>query len=195
MKVDQVLKLASFKLQNLTLSKDVDGMISLINLGVSDLYRRFNLSIRSETIHTNPTLALYELRNDDVEMLLRVFNKEGYELKQSDVIDSKLWDYKQVNYKSFLLHRPVEGYLYAVYKASPVELVDKLDTIDLPDAMLDALLTFVTYQAYDTINRDNKNATAYWYKQYENKCTDLENIGYRIPLNAESMNIAIKGYV
>ena len=195
MKVGQVLKLAAFKIQNLTLSKDTEGMISLINMGVGDLYRRFNLSLKSETIHTNPTLALYELRNDDVEMLLRLFTREGYELKQSDVIDSREWDYKLVNYRSFLLHKPVDCYLYAVYKASPVELADENDTIDLPEAMLDALLTYITYQAYDTINRDNKNATAYWYKQYENKCVDLQNMGYKVPINAESMHIAIKGYV
>lgn len=195
MKVEQVLKLAAFKLQNITLSKDEEGMISLINMGISDLYRKFNLSIRSETIHTNPMLALYELRNDDVEMLLRVFSREGYELKQSDVIDSHMWDYKMVNFRSFLLNKPKEGYLYAVYKASPIEVADKDDKIDLPEAMMDALLTYVTYQAYDTINRDNKNATAYWFKQYENKCVDLQNMGYKMPLNAESMNIVIKGYV
>ena len=72
-------------LNNLAVAKNDDALIKFIYLGVSELYRRFNLSIKSETILINENLTLYELRNPDVSLLLNVYDKLGRELKQTDV--------------------------------------------------------------------------------------------------------------
>ena len=50
------------------------------------------------------------------------------------------YGYKILNYNSILLRKPREGYLYIVYKASPIALKDINDKVDIPDAMLDVLL-------------------------------------------------------
>ena len=59
MKVKDIIKLAKIRLQNIRLSSDEEAMILLINIGVNELYNRFNLSIKSETITTSSDLALY----------------------------------------------------------------------------------------------------------------------------------------
>lgn len=195
MLVKDVIRLAKYKLKNVAASKDNEALILSINLGISDLYNRFNLLIKSETLVCSSDLAVYTLRNEDVNMLLSVYDNNGIELKQSDVIDSMRYDYKLVNYKSFILRKPYTGYLYAVYKASPVLLMDENDRIDLPDAMLEALLAYVSYTVNDTINRDQKGATSYMYQVYDAICKRLDNEGYKIPLNTETTAIAFKGFV
>ena len=195
MKVKDIIKLAKIRLQNIRLSSDEEAMILLINMGVNELYNRFNLSIKSETITTSSDLALYELRNDDVQLILSVFDKFGTELRQSDVLDGVEYDYKIVNYRSFLLRRPFTGYLYAVYKASPVVLKDLEDAIDLPDIMMNVLLTYVAYMGHNTINKDDQHEMINQFQAFTQMCQDLELQGYKIPLNTETVAIQARGFV
>lgn len=198
--VQDILDLAKIKIGNLVISKNNDALIKLIYLGESELFRRFNLSIKSETIRISSDLSLYELRNNDVSLLLSVYDRDGVELKQSDVLDSKLWDYKIINYRSFVLHKPSNGLLYAVYKASPTVLADPNDIIDLPDAMIDALLCYVSYMGFSTLNStyNNKqggNESDIYYQKFIAACNELDMQGYKIPLNTETLAVNTKGYV
>lgn len=193
--VQDIISLIQIRSQHIGVTEDTHSMIIFINMALSELYRRFNLSIKSETIVTNPDLALYELRNEDVQILLSLFEKTGRELVQSDVLGSSCYDYKMVNYKSFLLSKPKDGYLYAVYKASPIPLKDIEDKILLPDCMLNPMLTYISYLTNDTINRDNKNEASMFIQLFDKQCQELENQGYKVALNTETLAIQAKGFV
>lgn len=195
MLVSEVMRLAKIRMSNIAVSKDESAMLSLINLGVSELYRRFDLRIKSETVQINDNLAIYELRSPDVAMLLSLFNRKGEELKQTDVLDSSNYDFKLVTYRTFMLRKPFNGLIYAVYKASAIPLADMNDTIDLPDSMIEALLAHIAYSGYYTINRDNMNESAVYFQRFEAACANLEMQGYKIALSTERMAVAAKGYV
>lgn len=195
MTVKEVLRLAKIRLANIVISKNDEAMLDFINLGVNELYRRFDLKVKSETVEINDNLALYELRSPDVIMLLTIFNRAGVELKQTDVIDSRQYDYKQINYRTFMLKKPFNGELYALYKASSVPLADKDDIIDLPDAMIDALLAYISYAGYYTINRDNMNEANTYFQRFEMACASLEMQGYKMPLSNERISLAAKGFI
>lgn len=199
MLVKDIVDLAKIKLQNLAVAKNDTALIKFTFLGVSELYRRFNLSIKSETLTINENLALYELRNSDVSMLLGIYDIAGKELIQTDIYNSQNYDYKLVNYRSFLLRKPFNGVLYTVYKASPVIFKDMDDEIDLPDAMIDALLCYVSYMSHTTINRGNirdKIEDSITYQQrFDAACRELEAQGYRIPLSSETLSLHAKGFV
>ena len=202
MLVQDILDIAKIRLSNLAITKKDDVLIKAIYLGMSELFRRFNLSIKSETIRVNPDLALYELRNNDVSLLLSVYDRSGKELKQTDIIDSREWDYKIVNYRSFMLNKPQEGLLYAVYKASPIKIADYQDEIDLPDAMIDALILYIAYIAHGTISsfssvngKGGVAETDAFYQKFLAACNELEMQGFKIPLNTETLSVRVKGYV
>lgn len=194
MKLQEVMALIQVRCPNVSVSDNEDAIINFINLGVAELYRRFNLKIKSETIVTTNDLALYTLRNDDVELVLYVYDKTGRELRQSDVINSMDYDYKILNYRSILLRHPHEGYIYVVYKASPIKLRDMDDEIDLPSTMLDALLTYVSYVLVGTINSDQKNESSMFYQMFTRQCDEMVNQGYKISLNSETAAIQAKGF-
>ena len=201
MLVQDRLDLAKIKLGNLSLSKKDDVLIKMIYLGESELYRRFNLAIKTETIRVNSDLSLYELRNSDVELLLSVYNRQGKELIQSDVVDGAIWDYKIINYRSFILNKPFDGVLYSVYKASPILIKDGNDELDLPNSMIDALLLYVAYMAHSTITsfdaskRGGMTESDLLYQKFLAACNELDMQGYKIPLNTETLSIRAKGYV
>ena len=196
MNVKDVMDMAKISsLNNLAIAKNDDALIKFIYLGVSELYRRFNLSIKSETVLINENLNLYELRNSDVSLLLSVYDKLGRELKQTDVFNSNDYDYKLLNFRSFLLKKPFNGILFAVYKASPIVFKDSDDIIDLPDAMIDALLTYVAYVGHSTINRDNINEASAYSQRFDLACRELEMQGYKTPLHTETLALHAKGFV
>lgn len=193
--VQDIISLIQIRSQHLAIAKNDSALIHFINLGMEELYRRFNLSIKSETVPVNRDRALYELSNEDVQMLLALYQNTGIEMRQSDVLDSMNYDYKIVNYRSFILRKPFEGYVYAVYKASPVMLRDVTDKVKLPGAMLPALLSYILYMSHDVINRDNKMESSVFYRVYERQCQELVSQGFTVPLNTESVAIQAKGYV
>ena len=196
MYVKDVMDMAKISsLNNLAVGKNDDALIKFIYLGVSELYRRFNLSIKSETILINENLSLYELRNPDVSLLLSIYDKSGRELQQTDILNSNDYDYKLLNFRSFLLKKPFNGVLFAVYKASPTVFKDSDDIIDLPDTMIDALLTYVAYVGHSTINRDNVNEASAYNQRFDAACRELEMQGYKIPLHTETLALHAKGFV
>lgn len=190
-----MLTIAKHRLRDLAVARDDDALMLYINMGITELYRRFDLKIKSETVPINDNLALYELRSPDVLMLVGLYDKKGKELTQTDVIGDNSYDFKLVNYRSFLLRKPFNGYIYALYKASAIPLKDEDDLIDLPDAMLDALLAYITYSCHYTINRDNMNQADLFFKRFEMACQALDNQGYRIALSTERLSLAVKGFV
>lgn len=195
MLVQDVMDLAKISLNNVALSRNDNILIKYIYLGTSELYRRFNLSIRQETIPVNSDMNLYELRSSDVSLILDLFDGHGRRLHQTDVYNSNEYDYKLINFRSFLLRRPFEGILCAIYKASPVIFKDIEDEIDLPDAMLNALLLYVTYMGHSTVNRDNVNEGQIYYQRFEAACNELEMQGYKIPYSDGQEAVQTKGYV
>ena len=195
MTVSDILTLSKIRLHNLPVIKNEDALIHFIYLGVSELYRKFNLSIKSETIKTCKERSLYELRNDDVNLLLSVFYVDGRELRLSDVFGALTADYKILNYRSFLLTRPFEGTLYAMYKASPIVLKDANDIIDLPDAMIDCLLEYVAYMAHNTLNRDNMQEAVVHMQRFTTLCSELEMQGYKVNLSTETISMYTKGFI
>ena len=85
--------------------------------------------------------------------------------------------------------------MFAIYKASPIVFKDSDDIIDLPDAMMDALLTYVAYVGHSTINKDNINEASAYSQRFDIACRELEMQGYRINLSTESLSLQVKGYV
>lgn len=199
--VKDVLTMAKTRLSNLAIAKNEEALILFMNLGVNELFRRFNLAIKSEVVLTNPNLALYELRNSDVSLFLTLYDKNGVELQQTDVLNSNYWDYKLVNYKSFVLQKPTDNTLYAIYKASAPELKELNDEVELPTAMIEALLSYIAYMGHSTVTTQTsvlsrgKSEADIHYERFLAACNELEMQGYKIPLNTETVSINVKGYI
>ena len=200
--VRDVMDILKLRLNNIAVSKNESLLISLINLGVTELYRRFNLSIKSEIVTTSKDIYNYQLKNGDVSLILALYDNKGVELQQSDVIDSPNWGCKITGYKSFILNKPEDNIVLILYQASPVRLMDGMDNIELPDAMLTALMAYVIYMCSSTaITTSNVSAANggteadVYFQRYIALCNELENQGYKIPISTESLSVMAKGYI
>lgn len=195
-----IISIVRIQLANWNISRNDEALFYYLNLGLIDLYEKFNIGIRSESIRVVPEQAVYNLKNDDVNLILKIYNEAGEELNDSDVIDSKLWDYKLINYKTFILHKPFDGLLYVLYKSAPIPIRDTDDNIDLPEAFKEALMLYMLYLGTATIHSEASNEYRSWdtksvfYTLYSNKCAELIQLGYKIPIDSEAMPVVAKGY-
>jgi hypothetical protein len=194
--VSEVVEFAKVgALSNLAIAKNENVIMKFIYLGISELYKRFNLSIKIESVVMNPNLSVYELRNPDVDLLLSLYDINGKQLNQNDVLSGNQHDYKIINYRSFLVLNPSTDIIFAVYRASPPKILSMEDELILPNAFVEALLAYIAHMGHSTINKDNVNESGFYYKKFNNACLDLEMQGYKISINTETINMLNKGYV
>ena len=191
----EMLTLISTRLSNFSINTNRDILLPYLNMGISELYRRFGLSIKEEIVPTCEDKRLYELQNDDVMFLYAIYDQHGHEIPQQDTLDDVGLHYKRVNYRSFLLNEPMEGELFCVYKASPVRIMDDNDEIDIPDPMIDALEGFVTYKVLSIMNNDQVQEASAYRQYYEMMMKDLENQGYGAMADTERFSLHRRGYV
>ena len=104
------------------------------------------------------------------------------------------FDYKLVNYRSFLLKNPIVGHVYAMYKADSIKIQDENDVIDLPNSMTDALLNYVAYMSHSSINKEGVSEADTWHRKFNASCVELDMKGYRVPLNTESLSVQDRGF-
>ena len=201
-KANDLIELVKCQLNNWTsVSTDSFAIMQYLNMGVSDLYEKFNLNLKNETIHVVPEQAVYDLKSDDANLILKIYNEQGEELNSSDVIDSADWDYKLVNYKTFIFHNKSlnEGLLYVLYKAAPIEVQDKNDVLDIPNAFKEALMLYMMYLGTSTSHSQtnmsaNGNQNNNFQQLYTQKCAELLQLGYMMPINSEGMSVIARGY-
>jgi hypothetical protein len=143
-------------------------------LGIAELYKRFNLLVKSEAVRTVPETAMYELTNSDINQVLAIYNSEGEELLPMTVINSRNYDYKQLNYRTFIIIRPKDELLTFVYKASPADITDLDAELVIPPDMEGALLDYIGYMGHSTINKDNSHEATLYLQKFERDCSLLE---------------------
>jgi hypothetical protein len=196
MTTNEIIELAQKSVLSQLPVKANTGTIQMYTyLGVMELYRRFNLLIKAENIFTCEETHLYELRSKNINQVLSIYDQKGKELIPNTIIGSKNYDYKQINYRTFLFTNPKDEYLTFIYKASPKAIVDLDEELDIPPDMSMALLDYIAYRGHSTINKDNMNEADAYYKRFEMDCADLERQGYKVNLNTASLDIRDKGFI
>lgn len=201
-KASDIIKLVKVQLSNWNISRDESALYQYLNMGLSDLGEKFNLYWRIETIQIVPEQAVYQLKSEDVNLVTDVYDESGKQLVSSDVIDSRDWEYKLINYKTLLINNPkrVDVLLYVLYKAAHIEVVDENDVLDIPNIFKEVLMLYMMYLGTATIRSDASKDSGGWdtrnhfLQMYNSKCQELSLNGYKINIGIESMPIIAKGY-
>lgn len=198
MKASVIAKHAQMgELKQLSLNKDEESLLSFINLGMIALYKRFNLSVKTEIVQTDPSINVYDLRNEDISQVLVIYNSTGEQLTYKRVLGDTLYDITQLTPTSFLFKQPKSEQLIFLYKANPPLIESLEDDVPLLYDMLEALLNYIGYKGQTTTNRSTNSQvpTIDFYKMYEKSCFDLEQQGFAIDLFSTDNSVYDKGFI
>lgn len=187
-------------------------LVSHINLGLTDLFKRFKLKESSAAFTFQPGAYLYQLRAADLVKIVSVKTPKGLEVPLNTT-DSLSCSTPRVNTlsvpKAFVdgSSSLPEAYrvngLEVFYQANHQKLVSTLDEdiepddveLELPQTHLQALLLFVASRVHNPIGMVNEfNAGNNYAAKYEAEVMSLKNDGIQAESHAESTRFERGGW-
>ena len=167
---DQLVS-AEFKQLSLDAIADSD-ILSYINLGVLELYKRFKLKTSEYIVDLEDNETMYELPTDCMRVL-EVYNELGqlHELNDEDDALSILtptWNQIQVP------NPATGGSLSIIYASTPTYVTTLNDEVGIPYSLLEALLFFCAYRALMPIDEELSDK---FYAKFINSCNTAKAFG------------------
>lgn len=188
-------------------------VVNHITLGLSALYKRFNLKTRRLTIPLQKDSDTYELKIDDILKLEKVLTDSDYELNlnsDGDPYSCFTPTMNSLRVPQVILDQSPDlpdqlktDSLTVTYRANHPKLINKFgvlmpetNEVELPMSHLQALLYFVASRFHNPIGMVNEfNAGNSWYAKYEGECQRLEAENLQVDKVAENYKLSRNGWV
>ena len=186
---------------------EYEQIVSHINLGLKEIYKRFFLRSREIEIQEYEQFTSYKLHSDfaqsnvaslepikyiidtvddpfqdDILKIEEVYDEEGTKLSMNDITDE--YSVFTPAYNIVQIPYPNNANTFSVqYRAChpkvPVTLTTDPDTveIELPNSLHIALLQYVGYRAN---LRTNPERSADYWQQFEKTCAHVERLGLEV---------------
>jgi len=183
---------------------DIPQIVSYINLGMADLYKRFLLSEKEVIIQQFANISEYVIHSDnsvsvgtatyqyvkdtplipfqnDLLKIEQVFNEEGTELPINDP-NEELSVYVP-RYDTLQIQNPDnENAVSVTYRAAAVKLSTTTpdpDTMEImvPGVLLSALLAFIAHRAHKPMASETNRAGSDYLGQYLALCAEVDLFG------------------
>jgi len=165
------------------------NIISNVNAGLIELYKRFPLSVKKEVVTYVPDQENYTLTASDLLVVEKITNEAGESYPFNDANNEISIFQTSFNTISipFDINNTEEEFadtdttVTVVYKAAPARIpLDTTDatsvTLPITDQYLEPLLNYVTYRIFSGINANNPDTVNY-YNKFEAACALLRNVG------------------
>lgn len=176
----------------LPISDKEDVIIQAIDLGVIELYNRFNLGLTCTFLDTYENTHAYEIREDNLSYIISIIDSNGKELKQPTVIDDDNYDYKLIGYRTIIFRNPKKEKLTIIYKSSFPNMITSVnDNIDIPLDFINALVDYATYRCHITLNNDNMNEVDTHNQRFERTCLNLVSNGFKQEITSTWKKVSI----
>lgn len=202
-----------------------EQLLSHINMGLLELYKRFFLLSREVYVELHEEISTYMLHSkyaqtndessedpkyimdtdaepflDDILRIEEVYDEAGDKLGINDVNDP-LSIYTP-SYRTFQVPYPNDDITYAVqYRASHPTIVWTEDlnpsTVDIgcPNSLREALLYYVASRCYSAMGGDSGIEGNDYFQRFENSCRVVNDLGLEIQTEPLNWRFDDKGWV
>lgn len=199
-------ELSQLSLGNVATNENlIPKIISGINLGTEELYKRFPIKLSRIEVHLQGAIQEYYLHSskalsnmpiagnildyylhdneepftDNIIRIETVYDELSEELPLNVVGNSD--SLVTINHNVLRVSNPVDDIFYTIeYRASApiIGLEEDPDTIEvnIPNAFTEALINYVAYRVFAAINMNSAEAVNY-YAKFETSCVLLNNLG------------------
>ena len=194
-------------------SKHFPALVAHVNLGLSALFKRFNLKEGSVVVPLLPGTLTYPIPQEDLFKIERVYTKQGWELGLND--ESDVYSCFTPSTKALRVAPDVANQvqtlpqelktteLEVVYRANHRTIVveDRFfdpeeEEVDLPYGHLEALLYFIASRVNNPIGMGAEfNAGNNWAAKYEQECQKLEVFNLRVDMAPSNSKLTRNGWV
>lgn len=204
---------ASTKLKNIAVAKDTAAVLGYLNLGITELYKRFPLRVDEAIVTLKDNKTEYKVDGTDADVsmpadsqfmwLVSAYQEvEDTETTEFDTIlmpvneeDNPL-SLQTVAWNTVQIPLSITGaYVSLIYVAAPIyyTMGDLTEQLPLPPQMIEPLLEYIAYQAKSSIGTIQDTALA--YQEFEASCSRVEMRGMITSDDLEMLGRDLKGFV
>lgn len=195
------------ELHGVAIKDDINVITAFINLGMLELHKRFPIRVEEHIIslidgeiyYEMPTDFMYaleafgEVPEDSTETTLKI------PINDEDCIYSIFFnDWNTVQVPSVITGAHIA--VTYVTKPTPItaeEAEDGTTDLDLPDTLIDCLLSYVGYRAHLGVKSDAQSENNAHWARFERSCKKARELGVAFPMDSMSMSgrISDRGFV
>lgn len=204
MTIQQVIDLAkASELSGLSVSSNDNIVLSYLNLGMIELYKRFTLKVEEYIIELVEGQDIYTLPENFMWIVaaygeVPISSTENVNVLPVNEEDNPI-SINTVSWNTLQIPNSINGsYVSIIYVASPTyyTIDDLTSTIELPIQMIECLIAYIGYKANSSIDSGVQTEDNVWYARFEASCLNLEKRGM---VNANDMymngRIEYRGFV
>jgi hypothetical protein len=201
MRVQEVVDIARYsELAGLAAIKEnTDAILAFLNLGMVELYTRFPIKTEEHIVELQENTTMYEMPADfmyalsaygeveelSTETLVRVpINEEDdpYSIFFPD------WNTVQI---PAVANGSYVSIIY-VAKPTPATSADLNAELELPDTLVDALVSYIGYRAHMSIKGDGQSENNAHWLRFDRSCKKARELGVAFPVDSLKMAERIK---
>ena len=202
---DAIKMLRDSVLKQVKVGEDDLAIIGFINLGVTELHKRFRLSFSEAFITPVPGKSLYKLDGTDNDVVMDlsagelvviecVLDSEGDEVPLNVLINPKSAKTPSYNTIRFGVENTSAQYT-AIYRTSPRFSIVDTDPIPLSPAFIESLFHYVGYQAFLTVNGEENTQHNLHKKRFEDSIQRVAALGLYTQNDYSTDYLYKKGFV
>ncbi len=175
------------ELKQLKMRDDKQAVLRLLNLGVLELHKRFDLINDESVITMADGVTLYTLDGQDpnvsidlnthrLMMITEAYDNIGASMTINDENDqygiaTPRWN--QVEVPEVV----VDENISIIYRAAPIKATSEGETLPLPPQFEEALLAYIGYRGYSTISGSQQTENNPYWKKFEGSCNRIDRLG------------------
>lgn len=172
-------------MKQLSVKTDDAVVLSLINLGLVELYKRFPLKTEEHIIRVYEDQSFYEMP-DDFMWIVSAYGEVpagSSDFKPNELEVNNEESANSINTVSWNTVQVPSGlgydYISIIYATAPVEvtLTDLDTTVKVPPQLIEALIFYIGYMGTMTLAQTNTESDSVLYKRFENSCTRVLHEG------------------
>ena len=199
MLVQDIIDTARYsELSSVAVKDNTDAIITFINLGMLELYKRFPLKMKEHVVAVNDGVGIYSLPSDFMYALsvyTDMTNPDGpVELSlNDDKADDSIFipNHKQVQIDSKVV-TDADGNIdnvSIIYVGKPdrYSADDTSSEIDLPDTLVDCLIHYVGYKGLLGVRSDGQSENNAHWARFERSCAKAVELGVAYSIDSWRM--------
>lgn len=204
--VQDVIDLSKYsELNSLAIKNDVEAIITLMNMGIMELYKRFPLAVDEFIVHLEGEKAFYDLPADFMypleiygEVDEKSANKEAPQISINDADDPLSVFFP--NHTQIQVPLVSEGgHISIIYVSKPTRLTvaDLTSELKIPDSLVEALVYYIGFRAHTGIRSDSQTENNMHWIRFDQSCKKARELGIAYPLDSWNMvdRLSNRGFV
>ena len=206
MKIQEVVDIARYsELSSVSVKDDINAIVAFLNIGMTELYTRFPIKTKEYVVELVEGQSLYNLPDDFMYSLSAFIEPEEnaandalVQIAINDEGEEKsiyFPDWKTVQVPDDI----ISSFVSIVYVAKPIMIsADNLEAeIELPDTLVDALMSYIGYRAHLGVRSDTQSENNAQWQRFERNCEKVRELGVAYPIDTLTMSnrISSRGFV